>query len=78
MSGATLPRNLLSTIRGSAPARRAGPIAWMGHVLRAVQSRRLLRDMDDRMLSDIGIGRAEAQAEADRAPWDLAQHRRAR
>ena len=27
--------------------------------------------MDDRLLSDIGIGRADALMEASRAPWDI-------
>jgi len=39
-------------------------------VLRVIVTRRQLREMDDRMLSDIGITRAEALAEAERAPWD--------
>ena len=40
-------------------------LAW--HVRR---TRRELARMDDRMLSDIGIGRADAYEEARRAPWD--------
>jgi uncharacterized protein YjiS (DUF1127 family) len=32
-------------------------------------SRRNLRRLDDHMLSDIGITRAQAQFEADRRPW---------
>ena len=38
---------------------------------RARRTRRLLTEMDDRMLSDIGIGRGDALMEASRAPWDL-------
>lgn len=37
-----------------------------------VSTRHVLAEMDDRMLSDIGISRAEAQLEANRAPWDVA------
>lgn len=44
--------------------------------LRAAASRRELAQMDERMLRDIGIGRSEALAEAERAPWDLAPRRR--
>ena len=38
---------------------------------RARQTRRLLAEMDDRMLADIGIGRGDALMEASRAAWDL-------
>ena len=39
--------------------------------LREETSRRNLKVLDDRMLSDIGISRAQAQFEADRKPWHL-------
>lgn len=39
--------------------------------LRDEVSRRNLRRMDDHMLADIGIGRAQAQFEADRKPWQF-------
>lgn len=45
-------------------------LLWQAWV--AVETRRDLAEMDDRMLRDIGISRAEALHEADRAPWDLA------
>lgn len=38
---------------------------------RARRTRRLLTEMDDRMLADIGIGRGDALMEASRAPWDI-------
>ena len=38
---------------------------------RAQRTRRLLAEMDDRLLSDIGIGRGDALMEASRAPWDI-------
>jgi uncharacterized protein YjiS (DUF1127 family) len=44
--------------------------------LHAWRTRTQLARLDDRMLSDIGISRAEALAEADRAPWDFAARRR--
>jgi uncharacterized protein YjiS (DUF1127 family) len=37
----------------------------------AVRERRLLAEMSDRELRDIGITRSEARAEAARWPWDL-------
>ncbi|MBC7801576.1 MAG: DUF1127 domain-containing protein [Gemmatimonadaceae bacterium] len=43
---------------------------------RARATRRMLTEMDDRMLADIGIGRGDAQTEAARAPWDLVERRR--
>lgn len=38
------------------------------------RSRRSLRLLDDRLLRDIGLTRAEAISEADRAPWDAPAH----
>ncbi len=49
---------------------------WLRRVLHAAESRRELVRMDARMLSDIGISRAEALHEAARAPWDLSQPQR--
>ncbi len=42
----------------------------------AVVTRRELRDLEPRLLADIGLTRAEALTEAARAPWDLAPPRR--
>jgi uncharacterized protein YjiS (DUF1127 family) len=66
---------------GSAPAltaaargRRRPGRAWLEFLARmvaAIETRRQLAAMDDRMLSDIGISRAEALREAERRPWDL-------
>ena len=39
---------------------------------RAIQTRRQLAEMDDRMLRDLGISRLDALHEAERLPWDLA------
>jgi uncharacterized protein YjiS (DUF1127 family) len=38
----------------------------------AVRERRALAMMDARMLADIGLSRAEAEAEINRKPWDIA------
>jgi len=48
---------------------------FLRRALQAIESRRMLAGMDDRMLADIGISRAEALREASRAPWDLAPPR---
>jgi uncharacterized protein YjiS (DUF1127 family) len=39
--------------------------------LRAERSRGDLRRLDERMLADIGITRAQAKAEAARTPWQV-------
>ena len=44
-------------------------------MMRARATRRLLRDMDDHLLADIGVGRGDALHEAQRPMWDLAQRR---
>ncbi|PWS37660.1 hypothetical protein DFH01_12655 [Falsiroseomonas bella] len=49
----------------------AGWLAWLAAAMHAIESRRRLAEMDDRMLQDIGISRADALEEAARAPWDL-------
>ncbi len=51
--------------------------AWAAlmEMARARQTRRLLAEMDDRMLADIGIGRGDAMMEARRAPWDVSRRR---
>ncbi len=46
-------------------------LGWLALTMRAVETRRYLAQMDDRMLKDIGITRADALQEAGRAPWDL-------
>lgn len=60
-----------------------GAAGWAGRLLALLRlawqvrrTRRELAQMDDRMLSDIGIGRADAYEEARRAPWDTGSRRR--
>lgn len=51
----------------------AAALAWR-HATVALEialSRRHLREMDTRMLQDLGISRAQADFEAARAPWDI-------
>jgi uncharacterized protein YjiS (DUF1127 family) len=38
------------------------------------RSRRSLAHLDDHLLRDIGLSRAEAEAEASRSPWDAPSH----
>ncbi len=54
----------------AAPA--MAPRPGLRAIWRAIQTRRQLAEMDDRMLRDIGISRLDALQEAERAPWDLA------
>lgn len=49
--------------------------ALLKAMLHAHRTRRLLAEMDDRQLADIGIGRSQACTEAARAPWDLTLRR---
>jgi uncharacterized protein YjiS (DUF1127 family) len=70
MSVRLLPRSL-----AHAPARpirgaRQGWLAWLARMLHAIETRRHLAEMDDRMLKDIGITRLDAYEEIRRAPWD--------
>ena len=44
-------------------------------MLRARRTRQMLGEMDDRMLADIGIGRGDAQFEANRPMWDAETRR---
>ncbi len=51
--------------------------AWtaLAEMARTRQTRRVLAEMDDRMLADIGIGRGDALMEASRVPWDVSSRR---
>jgi len=58
--------------------RAAGAELWarLGDMLRARRTRQMLGEMDDRMLSDIGVGRGDALMESSRSMWDLEQRLR--
>ncbi len=60
----------------SAGAPRQGVWTWLRLMARARHTRRLLAEMDDRMLSDIGVSRADAHMEASRPAWDTASPNR--
>lgn len=57
---------------------RAGSLTRLSSRLLAAsalkRSRHSLSQLDDRLLRDIGLTRAEALSEADRAPWDAPAH----
>lgn len=57
--------------RRSRRVQAAGWLGWLADMMRAIETRRRLAQMDDRMLKDIGVTRAEALQEAGRAPWDI-------
>lgn len=86
MSGHVLPfptptRVAITARRGGSAGRARAPHPWLDLflvALRVAEGRRALAAMDDRMLADIGLSRAEALAEASRAPWDLAPSARRR
>ena len=55
------------------PARPTWPGLWhrIAAVWRDAATRRMLSQLDDRALSDIGISRAQAQFTVERPVWDL-------
>jgi uncharacterized protein YjiS (DUF1127 family) len=67
MSSTILTRHFIQRAR---PA-NSNWLGWLSAVLRAMETRHYLIEMDARMLKDIGITRSEAVEEANRAPWDL-------
>lgn len=73
MSGHVLHRHIARRRPARVPAE--GWLAWLAEALRAISTRRQLAQMDDRMLKDVGLTRAEALEEAARAPWDFGRRR---
>lgn len=61
--------------RNAWPQRSLTWLVSLTAMRRAVATRRQLAELDDRALKDIGISRADALAEAGRAPWDLETRR---
>jgi uncharacterized protein YjiS (DUF1127 family) len=45
-------------------------LARIADMRRAIEGRRAIAHMDERMLSDIGLSRNEALYEVNRRPWD--------
>lgn len=73
MSGTVLHRPACArpAARPAKPVVQHGWLAWLAAMLRAIETRRHLAQMDERMLRDIGLTRGDAIEEANRAPWDL-------
>jgi uncharacterized protein YjiS (DUF1127 family) len=62
-----------TTAGQGAPIRAWARTLWARLVAmrRAAETRRELGTLNPRLLSDIGVSRAEASREAERWPWDL-------
>lgn len=56
------------------PTRPAGLIGRIVAILALGAQRRRLAELDDAALADIGLTRAEAEAEAGRPVWDVPTH----
>jgi uncharacterized protein YjiS (DUF1127 family) len=66
----------MACLDAAAPLPRPAPGAWprLRDLLALHGQRRALAGLDDRMLADIGLTRAQAQAEAGRPVWDAPRH----
>jgi uncharacterized protein YjiS (DUF1127 family) len=49
-----------------------GWLGFLAGMVETIETRRILAGLDDRMLADIGISRADALREGERRPWDVA------
>ena len=54
---------------GKLPAGLADLVAWLGRSMRRSRGRSSLTELDDRLLRDIGISRAEARRESSKPFW---------
>jgi len=54
---------------GAPRPRRASILSWLAAAFERQRQRDLLATLDDRALRDIGIGREEARAEANKPFW---------
>jgi uncharacterized protein YjiS (DUF1127 family) len=66
----------VTSLAGFASARTPGRprfdlLRRLGMMLEVRRTRRILAEMDPYLLKDIGISRAEAEAESTRALWDF-------
>lgn len=48
--------------------------SWLRKIVALHRQRRALARLDDHLLDDIGLTRADAEAEARRAPWEASAH----
>jgi uncharacterized protein YjiS (DUF1127 family) len=71
------PRRILPGQARRVPAAGAWPgiavratwLGWLREALRRRRTRRLLAELDDRMLRDIGVSRDEAEYESNKPFW---------
>ena len=70
MSTRTLTRHPIAA-RPFGPSLLQAALNRLQAMWRARSTRRLLLDMDTRMLADIGVGHGEASHEANRPFWDV-------
>jgi uncharacterized protein YjiS (DUF1127 family) len=61
----------ISSAAGAVRRPRPRLLRLLSGLTGVARSRRRLTELDDRMLRDIGVSRAEADREADRAAWDV-------
>lgn len=54
---------------GKRPAGLAGLLAWLGRTMLRSRGRSSLAELDDRLLRDIGVSRAEARRESNKPFW---------
>ncbi len=54
---------------GNRPAGFAELLAWLGRIMLRSRGRSSLTELDDRLLRDIGVSRAEARRESDKPFW---------
>ncbi len=47
------------------------PLKWLDQMLTTARMRRDLRDLDERMLKDIGVSRLDIEREIRRPFWDV-------
>ncbi len=64
-------RSLGLPVAGFSSRAGAGFAQMLSAAWRVVSTRRDLAEMDDRMLKDLGISRAQAQFEVSRPVWKL-------
>ncbi len=64
-------RSLGLPMAGLSARAGAGVSQVLAYVWRVVSTRNGLSDLDDRMLKDLGISRAQAQFEVSRPVWKL-------
>lgn len=57
-------------LRSPRGVRQVGWMATLRQVLRMIETRQHLAELDERMLRDIGMTKAEAVHESRRAAWD--------